>query len=230
MSTAPCPKSDEGVRSAVKSGAIVVPLGKSVQPVADAVRDAIGRHAKAGDDWEYTKVLHLIVVVECTSNGDCCEAGTKFMRAVRGSDGYGTYSDIIGRRCAVLAIGKLGKTAGAGKVEEVLLKRGGCKSLVKIGRADPGASLPGPWLENVMKELEVDFPENAAAVPAEAAPAAEAAVPPKGPSVPLPAAAKPAEIDPATSSNGTLAWGSTATLIGAGLVALAALAYVRVRR
>ena len=39
------------------------------------------------------------VVVECMStNGAECEAAAKFMRQVRASDGYGTYSQIIKRQ------------------------------------------------------------------------------------------------------------------------------------
>eukprot|EP00966_Prymnesium_polylepis_P290813 6716487-Prymnesium_polylepis.1 len=62
------------------------------------------------------------------------------MRNVRSSDGYSVYSDIIGRQVAILALGKFGKVAGAAKVEDVLLKRGGCKRLVpKMGTALPQA-------------------------------------------------------------------------------------------
>ena len=103
-------------------------------------------------------VNHLVVVVECTGAGDCCEAANKFMRQVRGSDGYGVYSNIIGRKVAVLGLGKMGKTTGACKVEENLLKRGGCKKLVpKVGRADmePSGDLATlPWVVEVREALE----------------------------------------------------------------------------
>ena len=57
-----CPKSDEGVRSAVKQGALVVGFGKSALPVADSLRAALGYRACAGDGWEESKVNHLVVV------------------------------------------------------------------------------------------------------------------------------------------------------------------------
>lgn len=133
-----CPKSDEGVKKAVKQGCLVVGLGsKATADVADRLRDALAHRARPGDGWEESKVLHLVLVVECSAiNGDCDQAALKFMRQVRSSDGYGTYSEIIGRRVAVLALGKMGKVAGASKVEETLLKRGGCQRLVKLGRAE----------------------------------------------------------------------------------------------
>ena len=107
-----CPKSDEGVRSAVKSGALVVGLGKAAGPIATLVRDALGDCCTAkGDGWEESRTNHLVVVVECVPpTGDCCEAANKFMRTVRASDGYSVYSDIIERKVAVLAIGN--KVAG----------------------------------------------------------------------------------------------------------------------
>lgn len=136
-----CPKSDEGVKSAVKPGALVVGIGsKATVHIASLVREALGkfRVPTSSDDWEGSKVNHLVVVVECNAiNGDCCEAANKFMRQVRGSDGYGVYSDIIKRHVAVLALGKMGKVAGASKVADVLAKRGGCKPMLpKPGRAD----------------------------------------------------------------------------------------------
>lgn len=135
-----CPKSDEGVKSAVKPGALVCGIGKTAVPIAALVREALGkfRVPTNSDDWEGSKVNHLIVVVECNAmNGDCCEAANKFMREVRGSDGYGVYSDIIKRKVAILALGKMGKVAGASKVADVLAKRGGCKPMLpKPGRAD----------------------------------------------------------------------------------------------
>ena len=125
-----CPKSDEGVRSAVKQGALVIGLGKAALPVAESLRASLGYRARKGDGWEESRVHHLVVVVECMPmTGDCCEAAEKFMRDVRKSDGYPVYSEIIGRKVAVLALGKMGKVAGAAKVEEVLLKRGGCTRL-----------------------------------------------------------------------------------------------------
>jgi hypothetical protein len=147
-----CPKSDEGVRADVVPGALVVPLGHVI-PIADAVRLALGQHALSGVEWEESKVRDLVVIVECNeTNGDVCEAGQKFMREVRRSDGYPIYSEIIGRRVAVLGVGKLGRTSGAAKVEEVLLKRGGCSRLAKVGRANPGA-LSATWLSDVQAAL-----------------------------------------------------------------------------
>ena len=157
MTAAYCPKSDEGVKSAVKPGALVVGFGKAGEKVADKLRSALEGCVKASDDWEGTKVNHLVVVVECTGTGDCCEAANKFMRQVRGSDGYGVYSNIIGRKVAVLGVGKNnGKVAGAAKVEENLLKRGGCKKLVpKIGRADPEDNFATlKWVVEVREALE----------------------------------------------------------------------------
>ena len=49
-----CPKSDEGVRSAVKEGALVIGLGKAAAAVADVVRESLGQCAKPGDNWEVT--------------------------------------------------------------------------------------------------------------------------------------------------------------------------------
>ena len=175
-----CPKSDEGVKSAVKQGAIVIGLGKEAEKVADKLRSALAHRAKPGDNWEETKVNHLVVVVECLAmNGDCCEAAQKFMRRCRGSDGYGVYSDIIGRRVAVLGLGKMGKVAGASKVEEVLLKRGGCKTLVKIGRVElPAAEIAtASWTQSVCEALDetMDPPAAAAKEDASSSSAAVAA-------------------------------------------------------
>ena len=64
---------------------------------------------------------HLIVVVDCSGPSEC-EAATKFQRQVRASDGYGTYSEIIGRKVARARPRSMGKIASALKVEEVLLK------------------------------------------------------------------------------------------------------------
>ena len=95
------------------------------------------------------------------------------MRQVRASDGYPVYSEIIGRKVAVLGLGKMGKTAGAAKVEENMLKRGGCKKLVpKVGRADlePSDDLASqPWVKELREALEATMPptEAAAAKPAE---------------------------------------------------------------
>ena len=47
-----CPKSDEGVRAAVKPGAIVIGLGSGATHIANQVRAALGRCAAAGEDWE----------------------------------------------------------------------------------------------------------------------------------------------------------------------------------
>jgi len=103
MSTA-----DESIKQAVKSGAIVVGLGRAAGPAADALREALGAHARecADDDWEASRVNHLCLVVECGPTGACCEAAEKFMREVRRSDGYSVYSEIIRRRVAVLALGR----------------------------------------------------------------------------------------------------------------------------
>ena len=133
-----CPKSDEGVKKAVKQGCLVVGLGsKATADVADRLRDALAHRARPGDGWEESKVLHLVLVVECSAiTGDCDQVALNFMRQVRSSDGYGTYSEIIGRRVAVLALGMMGKVAGASKVEETLLKRGGFQRLVILGRAE----------------------------------------------------------------------------------------------
>ena len=171
--------SDEGFKSAVKPGALVVGFGKAAERVADKLRSALEGCVKVGDeyamtDWEGTKVNHLVVVVECFEmNGDCCEAANKFMRQVRASDGYPVYSEIIGRKVAVLGLGKMGKTAGAAKVEENMLKRGGCKKLVpKVGRADlePSDDLASqPWVKELREALEATMPPTeAAAKPAEA--------------------------------------------------------------
>ena len=63
---------DKAVRSDVKPGAVVIGLGKQAEKVAQLVREALGHRAVASDDWEGTKVNHLIVVVDCMPmNGDC---------------------------------------------------------------------------------------------------------------------------------------------------------------
>lgn len=154
-----CPKSDEGVRSAVKPGIVVVGFGKAAIPVADQLRDALKHRARPGDNWEESQVNHLAVVVECSPmNGDCCEAANKFMRDVRKSDGYPVYSEIIGRKVAVLAIGKHGKVSGAAKVEEVLLKRGGCTRLLSapsVGTLDSAGDVSKlPWTAKVCASLD----------------------------------------------------------------------------
>ena len=85
--------------------AVVVGLGKSAVAVADALRAALKHRAQPGVDWEESRVNHLVLVVECSPlNGDSCEAAQKFMRDVRKSDGYPVYSEIIGRKVAILAI------------------------------------------------------------------------------------------------------------------------------
>lgn len=100
----------------------------------------------------------LIVVVECSPSGDCVEAANKFMRDIRKSDGYPVYSEIISRRVAVLALGKPGKVAGASKVEEVLLKRGGCTrmlALPSVGCISPGADVSTlTWTAKVASALD----------------------------------------------------------------------------
>lgn len=159
-----CPKSDEGVKSAVKPGALVVGLGKAGQKVAGLLRAELGksRVPTESDNWEETKINHLIVVVECNPmNGDCCEAASKFMRQVRASDGYGVYSDIIGRKVGVLALGKMGKVSGASKVMDVLTKRGGCKPLLpKVGRADAdtGSVANLDFVKDVRKAFDTLYP------------------------------------------------------------------------
>jgi hypothetical protein len=154
-----CPKSDKGVRSAVKQGALVIGLGKAALPVAESLRATLGSRARKGEGWEESRVHHLVVVVECMPmTGDCCEAAEKFMRDVRKSDGYPVYSEIIGRKVAVLALGKMGKVAGAAKVEEVLLKRGGCTRLIAppsigtVASQDAVATLE--WTHTVSDALE----------------------------------------------------------------------------
>ena len=178
-----CPKSDDAVKSAVKSGCIVVGIGKAANPVADQLRTALGARARPGDGWEESRVNHLVLVVECMpTTGDCCEAANKFMRQVRASDGYGTYSQIIKRKVAILALGKAGKVSGASKVEDNMLKRGGCTRLVPIGRADvPVGDISAlPWTRQVCDALDATMPTPPApqpAAPLEAAPAACCAKP-----------------------------------------------------
>ena len=211
MTNTYCPKSDEGVKSAVKPGALVVGFGKAAERVADKLRLALEGCVQVSDeytmtDWEGSKVNHLVVVVECQpTNGDCCEAASKFMRQVRGSDGYSVYSNIIGRKVAVLGLGKMGKVAGASKVEENMLKRGGCKKLVpKVGRADlePSDDLATlPWVKEVREALEATMdhppPSEAAAKPAEDAKPTECCAPTtenKESDVPEPPAASGADV------------------------------------
>ena len=52
--TSTCPKSDEGVRSAVKQGALVISLGGGAKTVADELRK---RHARAhkSTEWEESR-------------------------------------------------------------------------------------------------------------------------------------------------------------------------------
>ena len=230
-----CPKSDEGVKSAVKQGAIVVGFGKAAVPVADQLREILGHRAKKGDDWEGSKVNHLVVVVECVAmTGDCCEAATKFMRQVRGSDGYGVYSDIIGRKVALLALGKMGKVNGAAKVEETLMKRGGCTRLVaKIGRADVApANLDAlPWTREVCEALDatMDAPESpppppqAASIPV--APLEPAKVEPPAQVEPS-TKAEPVHVQP-VDTNVETARGAVIALAAAALLLLTVGAVVR---
>lgn len=196
-----CPKSDSAVRQAVKPGAIVVPLGRSAVTTADAIRNALAHRAKPGTDWEESRVLHLILVVECTATGECCEAAQKFMRQLRASDGYATYAAIIGRKVSVVGLGKLGRTGGAAKVEEVCLRRGGCTRLAPIGRAEVGA-LSAPWLNDVIKALDADAsdgtPESDPASSSSAQPAAVAAQPAAPPVEAGAKAPSPASEHPAT--------------------------------
>ena len=143
----------------VKAGAVVVGLGKSAVAVADALRAALKHRAQPGVDWEESRVNHLVLVVECSPlNGDSCEAAQKFMRDVRKSDGYPVYSEIIGRKVAILAIGKQGKVPGAAKVEEVLLKRGGCARLLStpgVGCTTANANVASlPWVSKVCEALD----------------------------------------------------------------------------
>lgn len=119
-------------------------------------------------------------------NGDCCEAAQKFMRQLRASDGYSTYAAIIGRKVAVVGLGKLGRTGGAAKVEEVCLRRGGCTRLAPIGRAEIGA-LSAPWLNDVCKALDEDAPDG----DSESAPAAVETVQPSARATEPPMSAQP---------------------------------------
>mmetsp|Transcript_23689 Transcript_23689/g.75823 ORF Transcript_23689/g.75823 Transcript_23689/m.75823 type:complete len:169 (-) Transcript_23689:130-636(-) len=160
MSTA-----DESIKQAVKSGAIVVGLGRAAGPAADALHEALGAHARecADDDWEASRVNHLCLVVECGPTGACCEAAEKFMREVRRSDGYSVYSEIIRRRVAVLALGRPGAVAGAGKVEEALLKRGGCTRLLpppSIGTVESASGVAAlPWTRKAVEALAALAPQ-----------------------------------------------------------------------
>jgi len=160
-----CPKSDEGVRSAVRNGVCVVGLGKQAKPVAKLLREALGRHAPSADEeWEESRVNHLVLVVECTVAGVCCEEANAFMRAVRRSDGYGVYSEIIGRQVAILGLGQATRLTGPATVEEVLCKRGGCKRLLAPGRATgtEAADLASlPWVGDMRSALDTMYPEEA---------------------------------------------------------------------
>ena len=211
-----CPKSDEGVKSAVKQGALVVGLGKAAQPVAAKLREALAhRCTTKSDDWEMSKVNHLVVVVDCGPSGDCCEAATKFMRNVRASDGYCVYSDIIQRKVAVLGLGKASGKSTA-KVEEVLLKRGGCKRLLSvgaIGALPAGADVAAlPWTQKVSDTLEATMdPPKPVPAPATApapAPAPATPVPAPAPAVPVPAPAPAAPV-PASAKEPTKAMPAT---------------------
>lgn len=172
-----CPKSDEGVKSAVKQGCLVVGLGKAAVPVADKLRSVLAHRARPGDNWEESRTNHLVVVVECMpTTGAECEAAAKFMRQVRGSDGYGTYSQIIKRRVAVLALGKAGKVAGASKVEDNSIKRGGCKRMLPTGQLDPGSDVAAlSWTRDLcgaMDDLMDPLPSMPSAAASTASPQA----------------------------------------------------------
>lgn len=251
-----CPKSDEGVKSAVKSGAVVVGLGKAAAPVADLFRQTLGKHRvpTLNDNWEETKVNHLIVIVECSPmNGDCCDAAAKFCRQVRASDGYGVYSDIIQRQVAVLALGKMGKVSGATKVEDVLIKRGGCQKLVaKIGRADVGVKDANKitFIKEVADALDAMYgppPADEKDLAPQAAPqptpqpapqpkpqptpqpapqqAPQPAPPPQAPSPPPQAPSPPAASSPASATGGRMA-----TIAAVAVAAAIVVALVRARK
>ena len=198
-----CPKSDEGVKSAVKQGCLVVGLGKAAIPVADKLRSTLAHRARSGDNWEESRTNHLVVVVECMSTGAECEAAAKFMRQVRGSDGYGTYSQIIKRRVAVLALGKAGKVAGASKVEDNTIKRGGCTRMLPIGRMDPGSNVVAlPWTHDLCTAMDalMDPPPSiapAAASTAQVAPAAQPVTQPQAAQPPAVTAESVAAAPPA---------------------------------
>ena len=228
-----CPKSDEGVRSAVKQGALVVGLGKAAQPVAAKLREALAhRCTTKSDDWEVSKVNHLVVVVECGPSGDCCEAAAKFQRNVRASDGYSVYSDIIQRKVAVLGLGKAsGK--GAAKVEEVLLKRGGCKRL--LGPAGALGALPAdadvaalPWTQKVSAALEATMdppPPKPAPVPATPAPP-----PAEEPAKATPVTEQPAQPPPPSVGGCPYALPSISPTVVVAVAAAAALVFVAFAR
>ena len=228
-----CPKSDEGVKSAVKQGAVVVGLGKAAVPVADQLRVALGYRARKGDGWEESKVNHLVIVVECVpTSGEVCEAANKFMRQVRASDGYGVYSDIIKRQVAILALGKMGKTSGAAKLEETLMKRGGCKRLVpKIGRADlPPTSDVGtlPWTRDVCEALSATMdpepePQVCASVPSPVpVPVEPAAVVPAGVPATVPAKVQATQAEMPTQPQASASTSTTRehALLVAGVLAV----------
>ena len=219
-----CPKSDEGVKSAVKQGALVVGLGKAAQPVAAKLREALAhRCSTKSDDWEVSKVNHLVVVVECGPSGDCCDAATKFQRNVRASDGYSVYSDIIQRKVAVLGLGKA-SAKGAAKVEEVLMKRGGCKRLLSVPVGAVGALPDGadvatlPWTQKVSAALDETMdppPKQAPATTSSAPPPAEDSA------KAMPAMELPAQVSPPPPPS---AAPSTSSITPTAVVAVAAAA------
>jgi len=240
-----CPKSDEGVRSAVKQGALVVGFGKSAQPVCNALRAALGYRAREGDGWEETRVNHLVIVVECMpTNGDCCEAANKFMRDIRKSDGYPVYSEIIGRKVAVLGLGKMGKVSGAGKVEQVLLKRGGCACLIApptIGTyAGDGSDVATlPWTRKVCDALAATMDPPPPLPPPPPPPPTDFVSPPPPPAVVGNAApevkapggvnALPAAAAPTTGAGPKIVMSVAAAAVLVGVVALG-LRLARARR
>ena len=220
-----CPKSDEGVRSAVKQGALVIGLGKAALPVAESLRASLGYRARKGDGWEESRVHHLVVVVECMPmTGDCCEAAEKFMRDVRKSDGYPVYSEIIGRKVAVLALGKMDKVAGAAKVEEVLLKRGGCTRLIAppsigtVATQDAVAALE--WMRAVSDALEatMDPPPHPSPPPPPPPPPPPLPPPPPTEAVPKPPAPPVSHADSAPSASQSVVAIVTAAVVVAALL------------
>ena len=230
-----CPKSDEAVRTAVKPGAVVIGLGRAAVPIADALRAALGHRVRPGDNWEESRVNHLIIVVECLAmNGDCCEAANKFMRDVRKSDGYPVYSAIIGRKVAVLA---LGKAQGAAKVEEVLLKRGGCSRLLappSVGCLSDGAAVSElPWTIAVSKALDAittethggwpeDVPDKPAPPPTTTAPVPATKQPIAPAPVPLTDPLAVPQVDEATPTHTwSSSWLPAIMLVGVGVAAAA---------